>query len=107
MFYITNDRNNPNAEEENFKIGVAVADSPSGPFTDLYNRPVFEPEYPVIDANVLFDDETGKNYLYFSRWRGTETGLLRNHRRTCAPSGSSHSPFRPAGGMGKPLCDMW
>lgn len=67
MFYSANDRNNPNAEEENFKIGVAVADSPSGPFTDLYNRPVFEPEYPVIDANVLFDDETGKNYLYFSR----------------------------------------
>ncbi len=67
MFYSANDKNNPNAEEENFKIGVAVSDSPAGPFTDLYNRPVFEPEYPVIDANVLFDDENGKNYLYFSR----------------------------------------
>ncbi len=67
MFYSANDRNNPNAEEENFKIGVAVADSPTGPFTDLYNRPLFEPEYPVIDANVLFDDQSGKNYLYFSR----------------------------------------
>lgn len=67
MFYSANDKNNPNSEEENFKIGVAVADSPAGPFTDLYNRPLFEPEYPVIDANVLFDDESGKNYLYFSR----------------------------------------
>lgn len=67
MFYSANDRNNPNHEEENFKIGVAVADSPAGPFTDINNRPLFEPEYPVIDANVLFDDASGKTYLYFSR----------------------------------------
>lgn len=67
MFFSANDRNNPNKEEENFKIGVAVADSPTGPFKDLMNRPLFEPEYPVIDANVLFDDASGKCYLYFSR----------------------------------------
>ncbi|MBD5224489.1 MAG: family 43 glycosylhydrolase [Bacteroidales bacterium] len=67
MFFSANDRNNPNNEEENFKIGVAVADSPAGPFTDLYNRPVFEPEFPVIDANVLFDAPDGKSYIYFSR----------------------------------------
>lgn len=66
MFYSANSRNNPNNEEENFKIGVAVSDSPSGPFIDLYNRPVFEIDYPVIDANVLFDD-SGKKYLYYSR----------------------------------------
>lgn len=67
LFYSANAKNNPNNEEENFMIGVAVSDSPAGPFTDLYNRPVFESEYPVIDANVLFDDANGKNYLYFSR----------------------------------------
>ena len=67
MFYSANSRNNPTAEEENFKIGVAVADSPAGPFKDLYNRPVFEIGYPVIDANVLFDDASGKSYIYFSR----------------------------------------
>ena len=39
---------------KNFKIGVAVSDSPAGPFSDLYDRPVFNPPYPVIDANVLF-----------------------------------------------------
>ncbi len=66
MFFSANDRNNPNNEKENFKIGVAVADSPEGPFTDLYNRPVFEPEFPVIDANVLFAPD-GKSYIYFSR----------------------------------------
>lgn len=67
MFYSANAKDNPNEEDENFMIGVAVADSPSGPFTDLYDRPVFEAEYPVIDANVLFDEPSGKNYLYFSR----------------------------------------
>ncbi len=67
MFYSANSRHNPTDEAENFKIGVAVADSPAGPFTDLYNRPVFEIDFPVIDANVLFDDTTGKNYIYFSR----------------------------------------
>ena len=67
MLYSANSRNNPNHEEENFQIGVAVADSAAGPFTDLYNRPIFESAYPVIDANVLFDDQSGKMYLYFSR----------------------------------------
>ncbi|MCM1110790.1 MAG: glycoside hydrolase family 43 protein [Clostridium sp.] len=67
MFYSSNSRNNPTNEGENFKIGVAVADSAAGPFTDLYNRPVFEIDYPVIDANVLFDDASGKTYLYYSR----------------------------------------
>lgn len=67
LFYSANSRNNPGGEEENFKIGVAVSDSPAGPFADLYNRPVFEIDYPVIDANVLFDESSGKNYIYFSR----------------------------------------
>lgn len=67
MFFSANSRNNPNNEEENFMIGVAVADSPAGPFRDLNDRPLFEPEYPIIDANVLFDDANGKAYLYFSR----------------------------------------
>lgn len=67
MFYSANSRNNPNDEEENFKIGVAVSDSPSGPFEDMYDRPIFEIDFPVIDANVLFDDISGKSYIYFSR----------------------------------------
>lgn len=66
LFYSANSRNNPTNEEENFKIGVAVSDSPAGPFKDINNRPLFEIDYPVIDANVLFDD-SGKNYIYFSR----------------------------------------
>ncbi len=67
LFYSSNYRENPTNEGENFKIGVAVSDSPAGPFTDLYDRPIFNPPYPIIDANVFFDDEQGKCYLYFSR----------------------------------------
>jgi beta-xylosidase len=58
-------RENPKGEMENFRIGVAVSDSPTGPFTDLLNRPVFDPGYPVIDGNLLFED--GRIYLYYSR----------------------------------------
>ena len=66
MFYSAQWKQNPNKELENFRIGAAVADSPTGPFIDLTNKPVFDPGYPIIDANVLFD-ESGKIYLYYSR----------------------------------------
>ncbi len=67
LFFSANSKDNPTNELENFKLGVAISDSPTGPFVDLYNRPIFNPEYPVIDANVYFDDENGKTYLYYSR----------------------------------------
>lgn len=58
-------RENPTGELENFRIGIAASDSPTGPFTDLLNRPIFDPGYPVIDGNLLFQD--GRIYLYYSR----------------------------------------
>lgn len=67
MLFSSNAKYNPTNEGENFRIGVAVSDSPAGPFTDLYDRPIFYPPYPIIDADVLFDETTGKAYLYFSR----------------------------------------
>lgn len=67
MFFSANYRENPTDEVENFKIGVAVADSPEGPFTDLLDRPIFNPDYPIIDANVYFDDATDRCFLYYSR----------------------------------------
>lgn len=67
LFFSANYRENPTNEGENFKIGVAVSDTPIGPFKDLMNRPIFNPEYPIIDANVYFDDENGRCYLYYSR----------------------------------------
>ena len=66
MFYSAQWRHNPTNEEENFRIGVAVADKPAGPFKDIRNEPLFDPGYPIIDADVLFDTD-GKAYLYYSR----------------------------------------
>src|SRR5690606_39632417 len=57
---------NPNNEYENYKIGVAVSHSPTGPFIDMTGEPLFDPGYPIIDANVYFA-ENGKMYLYYSR----------------------------------------
>lgn len=66
LFYSAQWKENPGKELENFKIGVAVADQPTGPFIDLQNKPVFNPGYPIIDANVLFTED-GRTYLYYSR----------------------------------------
>ena len=66
MFYSAQWRENPTKELEKFRIGVAVSDSPKGPFLDISDKPLFDPGYPVIDANVYFDP-SGKLYLYYSR----------------------------------------
>ena len=66
MFYSAQWRDNPTNEGENFRIGVAVADKPTGPFHDINNAPLYDPGYPIIDANV-FHDTDGRVYLYYSR----------------------------------------
>jgi len=52
------------------KIGVAIADNPAGPFTDL-GKPLIE-KHPdgitrgqQIDPDVFTDSKTGKSYLYW------------------------------------------
>ncbi|MCW3786282.1 glycoside hydrolase family 43 protein [Plebeiibacterium sediminum] len=67
LWYSANWMENPTNEAENFRIGVAVSDSPVGPFKNIYDHPVFDPGYPIIDANIYFDDEHNKTYLYYSR----------------------------------------
>ena len=57
---------NPTNELETFRIGIAVSDSPLGPFIEMFNHPFFDPGYPIIDANLLFA-ESGKVFLYYSR----------------------------------------
>ena len=65
MLFSANWKYNPTNEDENFRIGVAVADSPVGPFVELSDAPMFDPGYPVIDGNIIKVD--GKIYLYYSR----------------------------------------
>jgi GH43 family beta-xylosidase len=65
LFFSADWKVNPTEELENFRIGVAVADKPTGPFKEISNEPLFDPGYPIIDANIL--QHNGKTYLYYSR----------------------------------------
>ena len=66
MVYSAQWRDNPANEKENFRIGVAVSDKPEGPFRDIRNAPLFDPGYPAIDADVLFDAD-GRTFMFYSR----------------------------------------
>ncbi len=65
MFFSADWKENPTDELENFRIGVAVSDKPTGPFMEVSDEPLFDPGYPIIDANILRHEE--KTYLYYSR----------------------------------------
>ena len=45
-------------------IGVAVGDSPTGPFKDAIGRPLYEGSWDFIDPTVFVDDD-GQAYLYW------------------------------------------
>ncbi|TLS48651.1 glycosidase [Paenibacillus antri] len=53
-------------EKDSLRIGIAVADAPTGPFRDVSDRPMFDDGIAAIDAHV-FTDEDGRRYLYYSR----------------------------------------
>ena len=65
LFYSADWKENPAGALENFRIGVAVSDRPDGGFQDIGNQPIFDPGYPIIDADVY--REAGRFYLYYSR----------------------------------------
>jgi len=48
------------------RIGLAISDTPDGPFLDYANKPLINPIFAVIDANIFIDDD-GSKYLYFVR----------------------------------------
>ncbi len=52
--------------EENLRIGVAVSNSPTGPFEDVFdNKPMFDFGYGVLDAHIL-NCKDGK-FLFYSK----------------------------------------
>ena len=65
LLYSANWKDNPTQALENYRIGAAVADTPVGPFVEVSDRPIFDPGYPIIDANLY--QEGGRYYLYYSR----------------------------------------
>ena len=54
-------------EKDSLRIGVAVSDSPLGPFKDAdTGKPMFDFGWAAIDAHCFTDDD-GKSYLYYVR----------------------------------------
>ena len=47
------------------RLGVAVSDSPTGPFKDVHGAPMFDLGYATIDGSVLRCEEG--NFFYYSR----------------------------------------
>lgn len=66
LFFSAQNSELPWTQEEHFNIGVAVSDRPTGPFRLIEDKPIFEPGYPIIDANLFIDDD-GAAYLTYSR----------------------------------------
>lgn len=59
------------------RCGVAIADSPMGPFVDVNaGKPMFDFGYAVIDATVFADDD-GQHYIYYVRdcWDNVVDGV--------------------------------
>ncbi|MCW8126842.1 family 43 glycosylhydrolase [Microbulbifer halophilus] len=57
------DRENPENSTKWMGIGVAVSDSPTGPFEDAIGEPLWRE--PYANDPSLFVDDDGKAYLYF------------------------------------------
>ena len=55
-----------NNDDSSLRIGVAVADSITGPYKDALGHPLLPYDYATIDPN-LFTDDDGRMYLYFSK----------------------------------------
>ena len=52
-------------ELKSLRLGVAVSDSPTGPFVDVHDAPMFDLGYATIDGSVLRCEEG--NFFYYSR----------------------------------------
>ncbi len=61
MYYAYAPINNKNGTN---CIGVAVSDSPTGPFEDPLGEPLLGPTYSYIDPTVFVDDD-GQAYIYW------------------------------------------
>ena len=65
LFHTSDWKENPCNEKETGRVGVLVSDTPYGPFVDPFKRPIFDPEYSVIDVHVY--EENDHFWLYYSR----------------------------------------
>lgn len=53
-------------ETHSLRLWLAESASPRGPFVNVYDKPLFDFGYAVIDGTLFFDDD-GQVYLYYAR----------------------------------------
>ncbi len=84
FFFAANDIQNNN---EYGGIGVAVADKPQGPFTDLLGKPLIDKFHngaQPIDQFV-FKDKDGQYYIIYGGWRHCNIARLNNDLSAIIP----------------------
>ncbi len=60
-------------EDGILQIGMAIANTPLGPFVDVNNQPFYETgDKGILDSHLFFDED-GKVYMYFSNAMSTNT----------------------------------
>ncbi|MBK7404807.1 MAG: family 43 glycosylhydrolase [Phycisphaerales bacterium] len=86
-YYLLFAANDIQSDEEEGGIGVAVADSPEGPFTDAIGRPLIDAFHngaQPIDPYVFRDDD-GQLYLYYGGWRHCNVARLASDLKSVQP----------------------
>lgn len=98
MFFGANDIQ---SDEEHGGIGVAVSDTPGGPFKDALGKPLiaaFHNGAQPIDPFVFRDDD-GQVYLYYGGWKHCNVVRLSADLRSVEPfaDGTTYKEITPAG----------
>ena len=79
-------------------IGVAVGDSPLGPFKDAIGRPLVDGSWDYIDPTVFVDDD-GQAYLY---WGNPEIYYVKLNKDMISFDGDVHKVQQTIDGFGAP-----
>ena len=98
LFFSANDIQ---SDEEYGGIGVAVSDSPSGPFKDYLGKPLIDKFHngaQPIDQFV-FKDKDGSYYMYYGGWRHANVGKLNEDFTGFVPfeDGTTFKEITPSG----------
>jgi len=107
FFFAANDIQNDN---EKGGIGVAVADSPQGPFKDHLGKPLIDKFYngaQPIDQFV-FKDKDGQYYIIYGGWQHCNIARLKNDFTGIEPfsDGATFKEITPKGYVEGPMMFM-
>lgn len=99
-YYLFFGANDIQSDTEKGGIGVAVSDSPSGPFKDHLGKPLIDKFYngaQPIDQFVFNDN--GKYYMYYGGWRHCNLVQLNNQLNGFLPfeNGNNFKEITPEG----------